>query len=144
MMHEPSTTGQTFDLAGPESFNREDLLSIIHKYSQHKPRVIHIPRALKSFIAKVRSRTLYWNVPGWSPDEVVREHIDHVPSAQGPNGEKVLGWKDIPGMTDLEPVDGVSVKTQMRNFQREMEATPLPKKKSEAEKAREAEMNRIL
>jgi hypothetical protein len=144
MMHEPSTTGQTYDLAGPESFTREDLLSLVHKYSQQKPRVIHIPRVLKTFIAEVHRRTLYWNTPGWSPDEIVREHIDHVPSTEGPNGEKVLGWKDLPGMTTLEPVDGLMVKTQMRNFQREAEATRLPKRKSEAEKARDAEMNRIL
>jgi hypothetical protein len=32
----------------------------------------------------------------------------------------------------------------LRNFQRGLESTPLLKRKSEAEKAREAEMNKIL
>jgi len=144
MMHEPSTAGQTFDLAGPETYTREQMLSIVQKYSHQKPRVFYLPRRIKTFGAEVRSRALYWHVPGWTPDEVTREHIDHVPSTTGPNGEKVLGWDDLVGMTKLEPLDGLIVKTQLKNFQRGLESTPLLKKKSEAERAREAEMNRIL
>jgi hypothetical protein len=144
MMHEPSTAGQTFDLAGPETFTREDLMAIVHKYSHQKPRVIHIPQVLKKFIAEARNRFIYWHTPGWGSDEVTREHIDHVPSTIGPNGENVLGWKDLVGMTELEPLDGLILKTQLRNFQRGLESTPLPKRKSLAERAREAEMNKIL
>jgi hypothetical protein len=47
-------------------------------------------------------------------------------------------------MTDLEPLDGLVVKNQLKNFQRGMNSTPVLKKKSLAEQAREAEMNRIL
>jgi hypothetical protein len=144
MMHEPSTAGQTFDLAGPQTFTREDLMSIVQKYSHQKPGVIFIPRAIKSFIADLRNKFLFWHVDGWSPDEVTREHIDHVPSTHGPNGEKVLGWKDLVGMTELEPLDGLIVKTQLKNFQRGLESTPVAKRKNAAERAREAEMNRIL
>lgn len=143
-MHEPSTAGQTFDLAGPENFTREQLISIIQKYSYHKPRVLYLPRAIKTLFADLYSRFLYWHTPGLTPDEVTREHIDHVVSTIGPNAEKVLGWKDVVGMTPLEPLDGLVVKNQMRNFQRGMESTPVAKKKSLAEQAREAEMNRIL
>ena len=81
---------------------------------------------------------------GWTPDEVTREHIDHIPSTVGPGGEKVLGWKDLPGMTELEPLDGLIVKQQLKNWQRGVESTPVPKRKSQAERAREAEMNKIL
>jgi hypothetical protein len=144
MMHEPSTSGQTFDLAGPQTFTREDLMAIVHKYSHQKPRVIYLPRAVKKFIAEARNRVIYWHTPGWTPDEVTREYIDHVPSIQGPNGENVLGWKDLVGMTELEPLDGLIVKTQLKNFQRGMASTPLPKRKNLAERAREAEMNKIL
>lgn len=144
MMHEPSTTGQTFDLSGPQSFTRQDLLTIIHKYSHQKPHVIHLPRRLKTWISELRNIVIYWYTPGWTPDEVTREHIDHVPSTVGVNGEKVLGWGDLRGMTELEPVDGLILKAQLRNFQRGLESTPLPKRKSLVEKAREAEMNKIL
>jgi hypothetical protein len=144
MMHEPSTAGQTFDLTGPQTFTREDLMSIVQKYSHQGPRVLFLPRALKSLIADLRNRLLFWHVDGWSPDEVTREHIDHVPSTHGPNGEAVLGWKDLVGMTELEPLDGLIVKTQLKNFQRGLESTPVAKRKSEVERAREAEMNRIL
>jgi len=144
MMHEPSTAAQTFDLSGPETFTRDDLMSIVFKYSHQKPRVIYLPRRIKALIAEFRNLFVYWYHPGWTPDEVTREHIDHVPSKTGPNGEKVLGWKDLAGMTDLEPLDGLIVKTQLRNFQRGMESTPVPKRKTEAERAREAEMNKIL
>lgn len=65
-------------------------------------------------------------------------------STTGPNGENVLGWKDLVGMTPLEPLDGLVVKNQLKNFQRGLESTPRLKKKSLAEQAREAEMNRIL
>jgi hypothetical protein len=143
-MHEPWTAGQTFDLSGPEEFTREKLLAIIHKYSHQRPRTVHIPRVVKKFLADVRNRLVYWHSPGWTPDEVTREHIDHVPSTTGPNGEKVLGWKDIVGMTQLEPLDGLIVKTQLRNFQRGLESTPTLKRKTNAERARVAEMNRIL
>ena len=143
-MHEPSTAGQTFDLAGPQTFTKASLMSIVHKYSHQKPRVFYLPPQLKTLIAEIRNYLIYWHVPGWSPDEVTREHIDHVPSTVGPNGEKVLTWKDLDGMTILEPVDGLIVKTQLRNFQRGLESVPMPKRKSEAERAREAEMNKIL
>lgn len=143
-MHEPSTTGQTFDLAGPQAFTKAELMSLVHKYSYQKPRVFYFPRQLKTLLAKIRNYLIYWHVPGWTPDEVTREHIDHVPSTVGPNGEKVLSWKDLDGMTALEPVDGSIVKMQLRNFQRGLESTPMLKKKSQAERAREAEMNRIL
>jgi len=144
MMHDPSTAGQTFELAGPETFNREQLISIVQKYSHQKPKALYLPRAIKTAIAELYSRTLYWHTPGWTPDEVTREHIDHVVSTTGPNGEKVLGWKDLLGMTPLEPLDGLVVKNQLKNFQRGLESTPRLKKKSLAEQAREAEMNRIL
>jgi hypothetical protein len=144
MMHEPSTAGQTFDLAGPQTFTREDMMAIVDKYSSQTPRVFYLPRAIKTFVAEVRNRVLYWNVPGWSPDEVTREHIDHVPSTIGPNGEKVLGWHDLVGMTQLEPLDGLISKTQLKNFQRGLESRPPSKRKSEAERARDAEMNKIL
>ena len=45
MMHEPSTAGQTFDLAGPQTFTRTDMMAIVDKYSHQKPRVIYLPRA---------------------------------------------------------------------------------------------------
>jgi hypothetical protein len=41
-------------------------------------------------------------------------------------------------------LDGLIVKTQLKNFQRGLESTPLAKRKNAAERAREAEMNRIL
>src|SRR5271156_1390318 len=129
MMHEPSTAAQTFDLAGPETFTREDLMSLTQKYSFQKPRVIHLPRAVKKAIAHARDYIIYWHTPGWTPDEVTREHIDHVPSTTGPNGEKVLTWKDLVGMTEMEPMDGLISKTQLRNFQRGLGATPTPKRK---------------
>ena len=144
MMHEPSTAGQTFDLSGPQTFTRSDMMAIVDKYSHQKPRVIYIPRTIKKYIAEVRNRVIYWYTPGWTPDEITREHIDHVPSTVGPSGEKVLGWKDLVGMTELEPLDGLIAKTQLRNFQRGLESTPTPKRKSEVERAREAEMNKIL
>lgn len=143
-MHEQSTAGQTFDLVGPQKFNRAQLLNIIHKYSHQKPRVLYLPRPLKVLIAEIRRRTLYWHVPGWTVDEIIREDIDHIPSTVGPNGENVLGWKDLQGMTPLEPLDGLIVKTQLRNFQRGLESVPTFKRKTAIEKAREAEMNRIL
>jgi hypothetical protein len=144
MMHEPSTAGQTFDLAGPEKFTKEELMSIVFKYSHQKPRVFYLPKAVKTLVAEMRNYIIYWHVPGWTPDEVTREQIDHVPSTIGPNGEKVLGWKDVMGMTPLEPLDGLIVKTQLKNFQRGLESTPNYKRKSEVERAREAEMNKIL
>jgi hypothetical protein len=144
MMHDPATAGQIFELAGPETFNREQLISIVQKYSHQKPKALYLPRAIKTAIAELYSRTLYWHTPGWTPDEVTREHIDHVVSTTGPNGENVLGWKDLVGMTPLEPLDGLVVKNQLKNFQRGLESTPRLKKKSLAEQAREAEMNRIL
>src|ERR1700738_1514433 len=115
MMHEPSTASQTFDLAGPQSFTREDFISIIEKYSHQKPGIIYLPRAIKTFLADIRNRALFFHVDGWTPDEVTREHIDHIPSTVGPGGEKVLGWKDLPGMTELEPLDGLIVKQQLKN-----------------------------
>jgi hypothetical protein len=144
MMHEPSTASQTFDLSGLQSFTREDFISIIEKYSHQKPGVIYLPRAIKTLLADVLNRTLFFHSVGWTPDEVTREHIDHVPSTVGPGGENVLGWKDLVGMTDLEPLDGLIVKQQLKNWQRGAESTPLPKRKSEAERRREAEMNKIL
>jgi len=143
-MHEPSTAGKTFDLAGPDAFTKSDLLAIVYKYSHQRPRIIHVPRVVKTLIAEIRNRVVYWHVPGWTPDEITREHIDHVPSKIGPNGEEVLGWKYLAGMTNLEPLDGLIVKSQLRNFLRGLESTPLLKRKTEAERAREAEMNRIL
>lgn len=144
MMHEPSTTGQTFDLSGPETFTREDMMAIVHKYSYQKPRVFYLPRVLKTLLAEARNRVLYWHTAGWAPDEVTREHIDHVPTTVGPNGEKVLGWDDLVGMTRLEPLDGLISKQQLKNFQRGLESRPLSKRKSEVERARDAEMNKIL
>lgn len=144
MMHEPSTAGQTFDLAGPEEFTRAELMNIIDKYSYQLPHVVVIPRQVKRLIAELRNYALYWYVPGWTPDEVTREHLNHIPSTVGPNGERVLGWKDLVGMTSLEPLDGLIVKTQLRNFQRGLKSVPKQKRKTEAERAREAEMNRIL
>jgi hypothetical protein len=144
MMHEPTTAGQTFDLIGPETFNREQLFSIIEKFSHQKPRVAYLPRPIKAFFANILSRAVYWHVPGWTPDEVVREHLDHVPTTTGPNGEKVLSWEDIDGMTRLEPLGGLVVKMQLKNFQRGLESTPTSKKKTAAELARKAEMNRLL
>ena len=143
-MHEPSTAGQTFDLHGTETFNREQLLALVERFSHQKPRTVYLPRRIMEILATVRSKTLYWHMPGWTPDEVVREHIDHVPSTTGPNGEKVLGWEDIPGMTRLEPLDGLVVKIQLKNFQRGLDSTPMHKKKTEVERARQAEMNRLL
>ena len=143
-MHDPATVGQTFDLAGPEAFTRAELLSIVLKYVFRQPRVVLIPRQLKQLIAYARDYFIYWHTPGWTPDEVTREHIDHVRSMHGPNGEPVLGWKDLVGMTQLEPVDGLVTKTQLRVFQRGMKSTPVPKRKSAIERAREAEMNSIL
>jgi hypothetical protein len=144
MMHDNSTAGQTFDLAGPKTFTREDLLAFVEKYSYQKPKVVHLPKALKLFLAAIRNRVSYWHVPGWTPDEIVREHIDHVHSTVGPNGESVLGWTELPGMTALEPLDGLIIKTQLRNFQRGLASTPQIGSKSLAERAREAEMNKIL
>ena len=143
-MHENTTAGQTFDLSGPESFTKGELMEIVHKYSYQKPRVIHLPGAIKTFVATVLNKVVYWHTPGWTPDEVTREYIEHVPSKVGPNGEKVLGWKELPGMTELEPLDGLIVKAQLRDFQRGLKSTPQHKRKSEAERAREAEMNKIL
>jgi hypothetical protein len=144
MMHEPTTASQTFDLAGPKTFTRADFISIIEKYSHQKPGIIYIPRAIKTLLADILNRALFFHSVGWTPDEVTREQIDHVPTTVGPNGENVLGWKDLVGMTELEPLDGLIMKQQLKNWQRGEQSTPVPKRKSEAERAREAEMNKIL
>jgi hypothetical protein len=144
MMHDPATAGQTFDLSGPEEFTPADLFSIVLKYSFQQPRTVYLPRQVKQMLAHARDRAIYWHSPGWTPDEVTREHIDHVPTTHGPNGEPVLGWKDLVGMTKLEPLDGLVTKMQLRVFQRGMKSTPVPKRKSAVERAREAEMNQIL
>ena len=143
-MHEPSTAGKTFDLSGPETFTREQFMSIIQKYSHQKPKVIYLPKLLKLLISKIRNRLVYWHVPGWTSDEIIREHINHFPTVLGPNEDTVLTWKDMPGMTDLEPLDGLIVKSQLKNFQRGLQSTPQLKKKTQVERAREAEMNKIL
>jgi hypothetical protein len=144
MMHDPATAGQTFDLSGPEEFTPADLFSIVLKYSFQQPRTVYLPRQVKQMLAHARDRAIYWHSPGWTPDEVTREHIDHVPTTHGPNGEPVLGWKDLVGMTKLELLDGLVTKMQLRVFQRGMKSTPVPKRKSAVERAREAEMNQIL
>jgi hypothetical protein len=87
---------------------------------------------------------VYWHVPGWSADEILREGIEHVRTREGPGGEQVEGWGGLVGMTDLEPLDGLIVRNQMKNFQRGLESTPRLRGKTQAERAREAEMNKIL
>jgi hypothetical protein len=143
MMHDNSTIGQTFDLAGPELINKAQLLDIVNKYTHQNRRIIYIPHILKSLLS-FYTRVVYWHHPGWSPDEVIRERINHVPSTTGPNGEKTRGWNDLLGMTRLEKIDGLITKQHMRLYLSGLDSVPHSKRKTEAEKAREAEMNRIL
>jgi hypothetical protein len=144
MMHDPSTIGQTFDFPGPERISKSQIIEIVNKYTHTTRRVIHIPHSLKRLFADIYSRVIYWNHAGWNPDEVIREKINHTKSTVGPNGEPVKSWDDLVGMTPLEKLDGLITKQHMKLYLTGLEAVPHSKKKTAAERHREAEMNRIL
>lgn len=74
MLHDDSTTEQTYELYGPKNYSTAEIADLVDKEIIKHRRHINLPKAILKPVAGVLNRTLWW--PVISADEVEREFID--------------------------------------------------------------------
>ncbi|KAF1808497.1 putative NADH-ubiquinone oxidoreductase 39 kDa subunit [Eremomyces bilateralis CBS 781.70] len=76
MIHDDTTTAETYELYGPKEYSMEGLAELVDKEIVKKRRHINVPKAVMKPISDILNRLIWW--PVGCGDMVEREFIDQV------------------------------------------------------------------
>ena len=74
MLHDDTTTGQTFELYGPKNYSTAEIAELVDREIIKRRRHVNLPKAVLKPMANTLNKYLWW--PIMSGDEVEREFID--------------------------------------------------------------------
>lgn len=74
MLHDDTTTGQTFELYGPKNYSTAEIAELVDREIIKRRRHLNLPKAVLKPLANTLNKYLWW--PIMSGDEVEREFID--------------------------------------------------------------------
>ena len=74
MLHDDTTTGQTFELYGPKNYSTAEIAELVDREIVKRRRHVNLPKAVLKPLANTLNKYLWW--PIMSGDEVEREFID--------------------------------------------------------------------
>ena len=74
MLHDDTTTGQTFELYGPKNYSTAEIAELVDREIIKHRRHVNLPKAVLKPLANTLNKYLWW--PIMSGDEIEREFID--------------------------------------------------------------------
>ncbi|ORX80950.1 NAD(P)-binding protein [Basidiobolus meristosporus CBS 931.73] len=81
MEYDESTIGKTYELYGPKEYKYSEIVQQVSDQLKESVKTVNVPKPIASILAKVLD---YAPWPLYlSPDEVVRAHLDNLPSGEG-------------------------------------------------------------
>ncbi|BCR83110.1 complex I NDUFA9 subunit family protein [Aspergillus chevalieri] len=74
MLHDDSTTGETYELYGPKNYSTAEIAELVDREIVKRRRHLNLPKPVLKSLAHYLNKYLWW--PTISADEVEREFID--------------------------------------------------------------------